>query len=63
MTEATVEDLIANTIHCSLTTYPEGDGGANMDYSLIPRDQSLHIAQAILSDLAAGGFEIVKKAR
>jgi hypothetical protein len=32
-----------------------------MDYEWIPPDQSAHIAKAILLDLDANGYQIVKK--
>jgi hypothetical protein len=38
------------------------DGGANLAYEWIPPDQSSPISKAILLDLEAGGFQIVKKA-
>lgn len=56
-----VEILIANAIHTAFIKYPEGDGGPNMDYEWIASDQSTHIAKAILKDLAAKGYQIVKK--
>ena len=40
----------------------EGDGGPNLDYDWIPADQSALITKAILLDLDAGGYHIVKKA-
>lgn len=62
MTNTTVEKLITNAIHTAFTKYPEGDGGPNLDYEWIPPEQSVHITRAILKDLKAGGFQIVKKA-
>ena len=56
-----VEILITNAIHTAFIKYPEGDGGPNLDYEWIAPDQSTHIAKAILLDLAANGFQIVKK--
>jgi hypothetical protein len=38
------------------------DGGPNLDYEWIPPEQSAHITKAILLDLKANGFQIVKKA-
>jgi hypothetical protein len=61
MSSDTVEKLITNSIHTAFIKYPEGDGGPNLDYEWIPPDQSLHITKAILSDLEAGGYQIVKK--
>ena len=58
----TLEKLITNSIHTAFIKYPEGDGGPNLDYEWIQPDQSSHVAKAILLDLAANGFEIVKKA-
>ena len=59
---AEIEKLITNSIHTAFIKYPEGDGGPNLDYEWIPSDQSAHITKAILLDLEAGGFQIVKKA-
>lgn len=57
----TVEKLVTNAIHCAFVKYPEGDGGSNLDYDWIKPEQSAQVAKAILLDLAANGFEIVKK--
>jgi hypothetical protein len=57
----TIEELITNAIHTAFIKYPEGDGGPNLDYSWIPPGQSALITKAILLDLEAGGFQIVKK--
>ena len=56
-----IETLITNAIHTAFIKYPEGDGGPNMDYEWIPTEQSRHITKAILLDLEAGGYQIVKK--
>jgi hypothetical protein len=48
-------------VHTAFIKYPEGDGGPNLDYEWIAPDQSVHIAKAILQDLAASGYQIVKK--
>jgi hypothetical protein len=61
MSTETIEKLITNSIHTAFIKYPEGDGGPNLDYEWIAPDQSSHIAKAILLDLKAGGFQIVKK--
>ena len=37
------------------------DGGPNLDYEWIAPDQSAHITKAILQDLAANGYQVVKK--
>jgi hypothetical protein len=62
MTAETVEKLITNSIHTAFVKYPEGDGGPNLDYEWIPPEHSSHITKAILMDLEANGFQIVKKA-
>jgi hypothetical protein len=62
MSTETIEKLITNAIHTAFVKYPEGDGGPNLDYDWIPSEQSAHITKAILLDLAASGFQIVKKA-
>jgi hypothetical protein len=43
-----------------LSNTPEGDGGPNLDYEWIPPEHSSHITKAILLDLEANGFKIVK---
>ena len=53
--------LITNAIHAAFIKYPEGDGGQHLDYEWIPPDQSAHITKAILLELEANGFQIVKK--
>jgi hypothetical protein len=60
--DQTIEKLITNAIHTAFIKYPEGDGGPNLDYNWIPPEQSALITKAILLDLEAGGFQIVKKA-
>jgi hypothetical protein len=62
MTAEAIETLIRNAIPTAYIKYPEGDGGANLDYGWISPDQSAHIAKAILLDLAANGYQVVKKA-
>jgi hypothetical protein len=62
MSEQAVEILITNAIHSAFIKYPEGDGGPNLDYEWIAPDQSAHIAKAILLELSASGYQIVKKA-
>ena len=57
MSSDTVEKVITAFIK-----YPEGDGGPNLDYEWIPPEHSSHITKAILLDLAANGFQIVKRA-
>ena len=44
-----------------LSNIAEGDGGPNLDYEWIPPEQSSHITKAILLDLEASGYQIVKK--
>lgn len=61
MASDAIEKLITNSIHTAFIKYPEGDGGPNLDYEWIPSDQSAHITKAILLDLEANGFQIVKK--
>ena len=56
-----IEKLITNAIHSAFIKYPEGDGGSNLDYEWIPPEQSAQITKAILLDLEAAGFQIVKK--
>ena len=61
MSDQAVEILITNAIHTAFIKYPEGDGGPNLHYEWIAPDQSVHIAKAILQDLVANGYRIVKK--
>lgn len=56
-----IEKLITNAIHTAFIKYPEGDGGPNLDYEWIPPEQSAQITKAILLDLDAAGFQIVRK--
>jgi hypothetical protein len=63
MSDQAVEILITNAIHTAFIKYPEGDGGPNLDYEWIAPDQSIHIAKAILQDLAVNGYQIVKKGK
>lgn len=60
MSAEAIEILITNAIHTAFIKFPEGDGGPNLDYDWIPHDQSVQIAKAILLDLAANGYTIVK---
>ena len=62
MSTDAIEKLITNAIHAAFIKYPEGDGGPNLDYDWIPPEQSSLISKAILRDLDANGFKIVKKA-
>jgi len=57
----TVEKLITNSIHTAFIKYPGGDGDSDLDYYWISPEQSSRITKAILSDLAANGFEIVRR--
>src|SRR5260370_40796939 len=61
MSTTAVENIIISSIHSAFTKYPEGDGSPNLDYEWIAPDQSAHIAKAILMDLAASGYAIVKQ--
>jgi hypothetical protein len=53
--------VIIRAIHEAFIKYPEGDGGQNLDYQWIQPEQSSHVTKAIILELAANGFEIVKK--
>jgi hypothetical protein len=57
-----IDKLITNAIHTAFVNYPEADGGPHLDHDWIPRDQSSLITKAILLELDAGGYQIVKKA-
>jgi hypothetical protein len=62
MSDHAIEKLITNAIHTAFIRYPEGDGGPNLDYEWIAPEQSAHVTKAILLDLKASGFQIVKTA-
>jgi len=62
MSSDAVEKVITNAIHTAFIKYPEGDGGPNLDYEWIPPEHSSRITKTILLDLAANGFQVVKKA-
>ena len=55
------EEVIIRAIHEAFIKYPEGEGGQNLDYEWVQPEQSSRVAKAILLELAANGFEIVKK--
>jgi hypothetical protein len=61
MSAKTPENIIIRAIHEAFIKYPEGDGGPNLDYEWVQPEQSSRVANVILSELAANGFEIVKK--
>jgi hypothetical protein len=61
MSAMTPENVIIRAMHEAFIKYPEGEGGPNLDYQWIQPDQSSHVAKVILLELAANGFEIVKK--
>jgi hypothetical protein len=61
MSAKTPENVIIRAMHEAFIKYPEGDGGQNLDYQWIQPEQSSHVAKAIILELAANGFEIVKK--
>ncbi len=61
MSAKTPENVIIRAIHEAFVKYPEGDGGPTLDYQWVQPEQSSHVAKAILLELAANGFEIVRK--
>jgi len=61
MSAKTPENVIIRAMHEAFIKYPEGDGGQNLDYQWIQAEQSSHVAKATILELAANGFEIVKK--
>jgi hypothetical protein len=61
LSATTTENVIIRAIHEAFIKYPEGDGFPDLDYQWIKPEQSSHVAKAILLELAANGFEIVKK--
>ena len=61
MSTDAIETLISNSINTAYIKYTEWDGGPNLTYEWIAPYQSAHITKAILLDLAANGYEIVRK--
>ena len=61
MSAMTLENVIIRAIHEAFIKYPEGDGGSHLDYEWIAPEHSSHVAKAILLELEAAGFQIVKK--
>jgi hypothetical protein len=61
MSATTPENVIIRAIHEAFIKYPEADGAQNLDYQWVQPEQSSHVAKAILLELAANGFEVVKK--
>jgi hypothetical protein len=61
MAAETLESVIKRAIHEAFVKYPEGDGGPNLDYQWIQPEQSSHVAKAILLELAANGFDVVRR--
>lgn len=61
MSDHTIEKVISNAIHSAFVKYPEGDGGPQLDYEWISSDQGAHVTKAILLELKANGYQIVKK--
>jgi len=61
MSAKSPENVIIRAMHEAFIKYPEGDGGQNLDHQWIQPEQSSHVAKAIILELAANGFEIVKK--
>jgi hypothetical protein len=59
MSTKTPESVIIRAIHEAFIQYPEGDGGSNLDYQWLQPEQSAHVAEAILLELAINGFKIV----
>ena len=61
MPTTAIENLIVNSVHGAFVKYPDSDGISNLDYEWITPDQSAHLAKAILRDLAANGYVIMKR--
>jgi len=60
--QSVVETSVLALVNTVRATATSREGGPNLDYEWIPPEQSVHITRAILKDLKAGGFQIVKKA-
>ena len=60
---AEASDVIYTAVHSAFIKYPkEDDCDSAWDNQWIQPEESKHITRAILTELAANGFEIVKKA-
>jgi hypothetical protein len=60
---AEASDVIYAAVHSAFIKYPkEDDGGAAWDNQWIQPEESKHLTRVILIELAANGFEIIKKA-
>jgi hypothetical protein len=53
-------DIIRAAIHSAFVKYPKEDDPASHDQWIQPAD-SVHLAKAVMLELEANGFEIVKK--
>jgi hypothetical protein len=59
---AEASEVIYSAIHSAFIKYPkEDDGGLPWDHLWIQPEQSEHLTKVILRELAANGFEMVKK--
>ena len=56
-----IERLIRNAIHTAFIKYPDPEGGPQRLFEWIGPEKSVHIAKAILQDLAASGYQVVRK--
>jgi hypothetical protein len=56
-----IESLIRNAIHTAFIKYPDPEGGPQLGLEWIGPEKSVHIAMAILQDLASSGYQVVKK--
>jgi hypothetical protein len=60
---AEASDVIYAAVHSAFIKYPkEDDCGSAWDHQWIQPDESKHLTKVILIELAANGFEIVRKA-
>lgn len=60
---AEASDVIYAAVHSAFIKYPkEDDSSSEWDAEWIQPEESKHITKVILIELAANGFEIVKKA-
>lgn len=59
---ADASDVIYAAVHSAFIKYPkEDDCGSDWNNEWIEPEESKHITKVILIELAANGFEIVKK--
>lgn len=57
---ADARDVIYNAIHSAFVKYPKEDDPGSHDHWMDPKDV-VHLTKAVMAELEANGFQIVKK--